>query len=677
MVAYGYIKRDGMHIMQPYERPDSTPASMFAAKYAWLLRWALHFSHNDRPAAEDLVQDTFLRVLISWDKLYHLHNPEPLLYSHLRYAYLTERRKGKSYAFQSLSVLDADTLSIGIYSSSSFDRIEVQNELRSILQFLLWRRNSAKFASVFLLRFFHGYFPEEIAAISRVTRHSVDLSLRQARAELKEYLLQPRHSGAPVKQVIPEITRPSLAIPVNEFVDELKHLLFRNSRDICPTSDDLRQRYLAKPYRAIECQLLAHISTCKSCLNLVTTLCGAPPPSARSMEDSLGPASRTKHPHSSDAADVGSENDTAEELSLSRSFGDHDTGLKEIGANHYGGQAQRQGLWRLWITRLYNGLQPGNWPIVLTATCAVLLLVTACWLHVSTTQNRTFFRSDLEKAANTERKLDDSHRPGVVHQQVEIRVGGRSIPRDIYRDVDGHLRPKKQRLSRDVVELKQELASAGMQWDDPLSAADFLRWHDQLAHAEDRIDRSGSNLLVLTTETNGGGVRSESMTLRADSLRPVARRVVLADHATIEVAELSYEFVPWAMADPAWFDQLPLASTPAPDSRQASSSHRMPDTLSESQLDVALLSAQLALQTLPADTERLTVSRSPGGIRIDGIVESDSRKHEIMAPLSMIPHLSVRILSYHELASLPSANSTTTSIKAESVLSQESLLDQY
>src|ERR1700738_13652 len=148
---------------RPQRNVDQAPERILASKYPWLLRWALHFVHKDLAAAEDLVQETFVRVLLSWDTLRDLHDLEPLLYSYLRYAYLDERRRGRSYAFQSLSTIDSDTLAISLRTFTLFDQIGIQNELRSILGFLLWRRRSAKFASIFILRFFHGFFPEEIA----------------------------------------------------------------------------------------------------------------------------------------------------------------------------------------------------------------------------------------------------------------------------------------------------------------------------------------------------------------------------------------------------------------------------------------------------------------------------------------------------------------------------------
>ena len=93
-----------MQLPRPRQDLEQTLERMFTAKYPWLLRWALHFAQNDTAAAEDLVQETFVRILVLKDALCDVDNIEPLLYSHLRYAYLTERRRGRNHSFQSLAV---------------------------------------------------------------------------------------------------------------------------------------------------------------------------------------------------------------------------------------------------------------------------------------------------------------------------------------------------------------------------------------------------------------------------------------------------------------------------------------------------------------------------------------------------------------------------------------------
>ena len=85
-----------------------TPEAIFESKYDWLLRWAMHFTQNDREAAEDLVQDAFVRLVTSWPRIKeNVEQVEPVLYSYLKYCYLTEKRllarKWESVRFTRLS----------------------------------------------------------------------------------------------------------------------------------------------------------------------------------------------------------------------------------------------------------------------------------------------------------------------------------------------------------------------------------------------------------------------------------------------------------------------------------------------------------------------------------------------------------------------------------------------
>jgi RNA polymerase sigma factor (sigma-70 family) len=261
-----------MHLVNPRENSKATLDSMFAAKYPWLLRWAMHFVQNDRAAAEDLVQDTFLRILSLHDEVSNLDDIEPLLYTHLRFAFLTERRRGLSQTFLGLGTIDFDTFAASLRTpvSTKFDQIEAQNELRKILAFLLWRRRSAKFASIFLLRFFHGFSPEEIAPICLISRHSVDLALGYAREELKTYLVNPSKLHVLRRGSVPEYKPFNIAIPSCDFEKDLLQSIFNSSCGTCPSSAFFERHYHTLNLRPLESDLLAHIVSCKVCLYKVT-----------------------------------------------------------------------------------------------------------------------------------------------------------------------------------------------------------------------------------------------------------------------------------------------------------------------------------------------------------------------------------------------------------------------
>ena len=244
-----------------------TPASVFENKYDWLLRWAMHFTQNDRHAAEDLVQDTFVRLIVSWPRIKdNLDQAEPFLYSTLKYAHLMESRRGRRFKFQNLALIEFDDLRLSLKEENDADPIEVQDDLRRIVAYLCWRKRSAKSASVLLLRFFHGYFAEEIVRIALLKRNVVDKLLSIAREEVKAYLADPARVEIMRQGRPPEVMPRQVAVPAHHFAEELRNVIFEARTSPCLSRDQLARHYQGSAPKAITCELLAHIVSCKRCL---------------------------------------------------------------------------------------------------------------------------------------------------------------------------------------------------------------------------------------------------------------------------------------------------------------------------------------------------------------------------------------------------------------------------
>jgi len=794
-----------MHLVNPRENSKAALDSMFAAKYPWLLRWAMHFVQNDRAAAEDLVQDTFLRILSLHNEVSNLDDIKPLLYTHLRFAFLTERRRELSQTFLGFGAVDFDTFAITLCTSesTSFNLIESQNELRKILAFLLWRRRSAKFASLFLLRFFHGFSPEEIASICLVSRHSVDLSLGYAREELKTYLVNPSKLHVLRRGSAPEYMPLKVAVPSCDFANDLLRSVFSSACGTCPNNAALERHYHTLNQRPLEGNLLAHIVSCKVCLCKVTQFCGAPPPPTRSMEDSLKPTRRTsksKRPYSSEknafarifagaqermreifehrpsglvialnaevvaVRNIGSprailkvETRSVETLDMIEVFSEQGMlmlaleilqrppqappvlrreialsddrtlslvvsftadgalieatyldphfvtasnedaeiadlysvamfGADDVEAESEGpdsgivaGTAQPS-LVQSWWSRLVKQmvLLLRARPLV-PISAAALILACCTFLWVAANHQREQLRASnlLNESVSSERSQRIAHGPGIVHQRIAIHIAGRALQRDIYRDIDGRRRPKSQPIDNDERVLKAKLEEAGLDWNDPLSSANFQAWHDRVVGERDHVEKTGRDLLTLTTTATAGPVLSESLTVRLSDLHSVARTLRFRDQDNIEIAELSYDVVPWGPVSEGWFE--PVASPLSSIGHPTSSLQLLhgPAILSEDDLDIARLDVLLALQEIHADTERLQVSQTDGGITVTGIVDSDNRKQQIADRLRMIPNVTVNILSYRDFESKPGSVSGLTTIKAMSVVDGESPLDSY
>jgi len=276
-----------------------TPEDIFESKYDWLLRWAMHFTQNDREAAEDLVQDAFVRLITSWPRIKeNVEQVEPVLYSYLKYCYLTEIRRGQRFNLQELVLIEFDDLRLSLQEEKTADPIEVQDDLRRIIAYLCWRKQTAKSASVLLLRFFHAYFPDEIAQIALMKRGSIDELLRIAREEVKGYLADPSsveimHHGKP-----PELMPRQVAVPPEQFSEELRNTIAQARTIPCVDKQQLLNLYQAETPKPISCRLLSHIVSCERCLSVVNSNNdpnrGPGSPQQRSQEGALGVVRRSK-----------------------------------------------------------------------------------------------------------------------------------------------------------------------------------------------------------------------------------------------------------------------------------------------------------------------------------------------------------------------------------------------
>jgi hypothetical protein len=314
---------------------------------------------------------------------------------------------------------------------------------------------------------------------------------------------------------------------------------------------------------------------------------------------------------------------------------------------------------------------------LLPAAMGLLLVAVMAGLFTSYQREQTRIADILHDSTRAERQQRISHGPGVIHQQVEIRGGGRTIRRDLYRDIDGRRHPKAHAIDNDARALRQKLAEADLDWNDPLSAAGFDNWHDHVPHKSDRVEKIGPNLLTVTTTPTSGPVLRETLSLRLTDLHPVSRSLILADREAIEVAELSYEVVPWGPFSEEWFDPSNSVPDASPQHRLSLPGTSGPPRVSEQEIDVAKLGVLLAIQELSADAERLQVNRAATGVVVTGIVETEARKLEIASRLRTIPHVIADIHSYRDFDGKPDSSPTPTTVQAMSVVAGASPLDDY
>jgi hypothetical protein len=327
--------------------------------------------------------------------------------------------------------------------------------------------------------------------------------------------------------------------------------------------------------------------------------------------------------------------------------------------------------------RIERALQPlfrRSARLLTPALATALVLLVVLWVCIQPRDQHTRASDLLRNTVRSERRSLITFGSGVVHQKVEIRIGAKSMQRELYRDVEGRRLPRQATEDADERDLKLRLTQAGFDWDDPLSATDFDAWRERIVNEHDRIEPAGEGLLRLRTTASSGPVTQETITVRLSDLHAIARTMTLRDRQSVEIAEVSFDLEPWSPSNEKFF--LPESTRP----RTATPTFPAPlptSVVSDDKLDLAGLSVLLALQDLQADTERLKVSRSTVGMVVSGIVESEERKLEITGRLRAIPHVDCRISSYGDLSADSSHSSVSQSIVAVSAVSRDSPLDSY
>ncbi len=259
----------------------------------------------------------------------------------------------------------------------------------------------------------------------------------------------------------------------------------------------------------------------------------------------------------------------------------------------------------------------------------------------------------------------------VVYQKVQIRTKAKKLERAIYRDVSGKRKPRTVALDATDRAIQREVELAGVNWQEPLSAASFRDWHDRQPVFSDKITRTGDRLLTLTTSLPSGSVASESLTVRNNDFHPVGRTIELRDDDRIEIAELNYAVLGWNEVNQALFEPLHSGAPVV-------AAIHLPTVLSPEQLDLAELQARLVLNRLNADsTEQLDFSRSNTSVQIKGIVESTQRRNALVAQLRLVPHVIPAIFSVEELSAPRDSTSRASGVKAYSMVGQPSPLEQF
>ncbi len=314
------------------------------------------------------------------------------------------------------------------------------------------------------------------------------------------------------------------------------------------------------------------------------------------------------------------------------------------------------------------GISTPSLPGMLAMICAGLLLLSIWHSHLPTLSAADF----LVRAIASDERPANITGSGVMHRRFRLRTEKKTIEHDAYRDISGRRNLRNDNVDAEDADLAIRLALAGVNWEDPLSAVSFKNWHDYQPNPEDEIHSSGEGLLTISTRLPSTSIAQESLTVSENGFHPVARTIEIRNYGTVEISEVSLDFLSWDRAEH-------LLSASSPD-KSAAPPRSPARTLLPSivQMNEAELEARLILNQKGADTgEQIEVTRGDRGIQVNGLVEREERKRGLMESLQTIPFLFVTIRSFDDLKFNRSAAVQVMPTEQQSTVAPVSPLEQY
>ena len=269
--------------------PDQlTHEKAFALRYDWLVNVAALITRGDRALAQDLVQDAYVQFVCARRDLSLIQNLDGYFHGMLRNLYLSHNRRAARSPLTSLSALEYDSVDIGLRNANSRDQGRLREELWLVCSHACAGKRMSRSHSILILRFFHGYFPSEIAKITRNSTAAISECIRSAREDLQIYVKQSAVQPSVRQRKFRILPGVRFVLDPFEFHRELQQAIFSHSEGACLDAADLENVYAGAIPQPISKECLAHLVSCHRCLDSVNRRLGLPLLTERNAIDMTG-----------------------------------------------------------------------------------------------------------------------------------------------------------------------------------------------------------------------------------------------------------------------------------------------------------------------------------------------------------------------------------------------------
>lgn len=252
--------------------------SLFMRLYDQLLRQATELT-GDAAQAEDLLHDAFINFTLRRPALDRLHNAEGYLYRMIRNLFVSEVRRRAQMQTVSLTPGDYETAQLGLRVLPPND--QTCAELLAICHYACVRKESATAASALILRFFHSYALQEVVTLLRAPKQQVTDWLKLARREARLFRADPARLKFLSGESASNFPAPAALHPGEDVIEQLRALILQARRGECFTTAEWRQLYAPEKRWTLETPFAAHLASCLECLQLVSEVHRMPKPDER------------------------------------------------------------------------------------------------------------------------------------------------------------------------------------------------------------------------------------------------------------------------------------------------------------------------------------------------------------------------------------------------------------
>jgi len=225
--------------------PNVSVEEVLESRYEQLLNWGRLLTRGDAGMAQEIVHDLCVYLALTEPDFGTIANLDGYLYTSLRHTYLSRIERSAREATCVVSVEDYDSIHFALAAQTSGMTLEVQNDLRQICGYSVWRKDFSKSFSYFILHFFHGYFPREIAEIACLPIPAIYNKLKVARTELRDYLANPKVVPISGREAPPAPAHSRTTASSMELFRELRETILRARRAKCLPEEEVLSHYRA------------------------------------------------------------------------------------------------------------------------------------------------------------------------------------------------------------------------------------------------------------------------------------------------------------------------------------------------------------------------------------------------------------------------------------------------